>query len=174
VISYDYQLPFDHFGGPSRLVKGWRISGVTRFASGQPVTLYETDDRSLLGTSSAGAISLPVDRPNFTPGSLNITDPRSGQPYFNTALFSVEDLGKLGTSPRRFFAGPGINNFDIAFLKDTNLYEGSKLEFRAELFNAFNHTQFGQPNGNINDAAFGLVTTARPPRIVQMSLKLLF
>jgi hypothetical protein len=62
----------------------------------------------------------------------------------------------------------------IAFLKDTNLYEGSKLEFRAELFNAFNHTQFGQPNGNINDAAFGLVTTARPPRIVQMSLKLLF
>ncbi len=155
-------------------MKGWRISGVTRFASGQPVTLYETDDRSLLGTSSAGAISLPVDRPNFTPGSLHFTDPRSGLPFFNTSLFSVEDLGKLGTAPRRFFAGPGINNFDIAFLKDTNLYEGTKLEFRAEMFNAFNHAQFGQPNGNINDPGFGLVTTARPPRIVQMSLKLLF
>jgi len=174
VVSYDYQLPFDHFGGPSMLVKGWRISGVTRFASGQPVTLYETDDRSLLGTSSAGAISLPVDRPNYTPGHLNITDPRSGLPYFNTSLFNVEDLGKLGTSPRRFFDGPGINNFDIAFLKDTTLEAGTRLEFRAELFNAFNHAQFGQPNGNINDAAFGLVTTARPPRIVQLSLKLLF
>ena len=66
VVSYDYQLPFDRFGGPSRLVRGWRLSGITRFSTGLPVTLIETDDNSLLGTSSAGAISLPVDTPNFT------------------------------------------------------------------------------------------------------------
>src|SRR5882672_1260787 len=65
VISYDYQLPFDRWGGPSRLVKGWHLSGITRFATGLPVTLVETDDASLLGTGGAGAISLPIDTPNF-------------------------------------------------------------------------------------------------------------
>ena len=186
VISYDYHLPFDKFGGPSKLVKGWRLSGITRFSTGQPVTLVEVDDNSLLGTSSAGAISLPVDTPNFTPGSLSISDPRSAQkPYFNTSLFSPEVVGTLGNSQRRFFSGPGLNNWDMALLKDTAIREGMNVEFRAELFNAFNHAQFGQPDGNINDAqnvpkpgerltGFGTIQTANPPRIMQLSLKLLF
>jgi len=174
VVSYDYQLPVDRLGGPSRLVKGWRLSGITRFSAGLPVTLTETDDNSLLGTSSAGAISLPVDTPNFTSGSLNISDPRSQKPYFNTSLFSVEDLGTLGTARRRFFSGPGLNNWDIALLKDTLIKEGVNLEFRTELFNAFNHAQFLLPDGNVNSATFGRVQTANSPRIMQLSLKLLF
>jgi len=174
VVSYDYRLPFDLLHGPSRLVKGWRLSGITRFSTGQPVTLVETDDNSLLGTSGAGAISLPIDTPNFTPGSLNISDPRSGQPFFNAALFTPELKGALGNSRRRFFAGPGLNNWDIALLKDTMIKEGINAEFRAELFNAFNHAQFLSPDGNVNSASFGLVTNANPPRIMQLSLKLLF
>lgn len=175
VVSYDYHLPFDRLGGPSRLVKGWRLSGITRFSTGLPVTLVETDDNSLLGTSSAGAISLPVDTPNFTPGSLNITNPRSGLPYFNTSLFSPETIGTLGTAKRRFFSGPGLNNWDAALLKDTLIREGMNLEFRAELFNAFNHAQFGEPDGNVDDlGSFGVVHTANPARIMQLSLKLLF
>jgi carboxypeptidase family protein len=174
VISYDYQLPFDRLGGPSRLVKGWRLSGITRFATGLPVTLSESDDRSLLGTRSAGAIGLAVDTPNFNPGSLNFTDPRSGQPYFNTSLFSPENLGQLGNARRRFFSGPGLNNWDIALLKDTMIKEGMNLEFRAESFNAFNHAQFGTPDGNVNSSSFGLITRANSPRIMQLSLKLLF
>jgi hypothetical protein len=174
VVSYDYQLPFDRLGGPSRLVRGWRLSGITRFSTGLPVTLTETDDNSLLGTSSAGAISLPVDTPNFTPGSLNISDPRSGQPYFNTSLFSLETIGTLGTARRRFFSGPGLNNWDIALLKDTLIKEGVNLEFRTELFNAFNHAQFLLPDGNVNSDTFGRVQAANAPRIMQLSLKLLF
>jgi hypothetical protein len=174
VVSYNYDLPIDLLHGPSRLVKGWRVSGITRFASGLPVTLYETDDRSLLGTSGAGAISLPVDTPEYTPGSLNFTNPRSGSPYFNTALFSLEPLGQVGNSQRRFFAGPGINNWDIAIMKDTAIKEGMNLEFRAELFNAFNHAQFNQVDGNVDDATFGDVTSVNAPRIMQVSLKLLF
>jgi hypothetical protein len=174
VVSYDYELPFYMLQGPSRLVKGWKLTGITRFATGSPVTLYEVDDRSLLGTAGAGAISLPIDRPNYTPGSLNISDPRSGKPYFNTGLFSPETLGQIGTANRRFFAGPGINNWDTALLKDTGIKEGVKLEFRAELFNTFNHAQFGAPDGNFNDGTFGLVNTANSPRIMQLSLKLLF
>ncbi len=175
VVSYDYQLPFDRLGGPSRLVKGWRLSGISRFSTGLPVTLVETDDNSLLGTSSAGAISLPVDVPNYTSGSLSISDPRSGRPYFNTALFSPEAIGTLGNARRRFFSGPGLNNWDMALLKDTMLKEDLNLEFRAELFNAFNHAQFGPPDGNVNNlGSFGTIHTANPPRIMQVSLKLLF
>lgn len=174
VISYDYRLPLDLLQGPGRLLKGWRLSGITRFSTGEPVTMVETDDNSLLGTSSAGAIGLPVDTPNFAPGSLNITDPRSGQPYFNTSLFFPEALGTLGTSRRRFFSGPGLNNWDIALLKDTAVTERMNAEFRVELFNAFNHAQFGEPDGNVNSSSFGMVTTANPPRIMQLSLKLLF
>jgi hypothetical protein len=173
VVSYDYRLPIDRLPGPSRLVKGWRLSGITRFASGVPVTLVETDDNSFLGTGGAGAISLPIDRPNFTPGSLNISNPRSGA-YFNTSLFSPEQPGQLGNSSRRFFSGPGLNNWDMALLKDTAIREGMNLEFRTELFNAFNHAQFGTPDGNIDSSTFGMVNTANPPRIMQLSLKLLF
>ena len=175
VISYDYELPFYLIPGPSRLVKGWKFTGITRFATGIPVTLYEVDDRSLLGTAGAGAISLPIDRPNFTPGPLAKTNPRKGLPYFNTALFSPETLGQIGSANRRFFAAPGLNNFDVALLKDTAIKEGINLEFRAEAFNTFNHAQFGQPDGNVNDnSSFGLITTANSPRIMQVSLKLLF
>ena len=170
---YDYRLPIDRLPGPSRLVKGWRLSGITRFATGVPVTVVETDDNSFLGTAGAGAISLPIDRPNFTPGSLSISDPRSGT-YFNTGLFTAEAPGQLGNASRRFFSGPGLNNWDIALLKDTAIHEGMNMEFRTELFNAFNHAQFGLPDGNINSSSFGLVNTANPPRIMQLSLKLLF
>jgi hypothetical protein len=186
VVSYDYQLPFDHFGGPNRLVKGWRLSGITRFSTGLPVTLVETDDNSLLGTGGAGAISLPIDTPNYNGGSLQRGDPRNVTvPYFNNSAFTPETTGVLGNSRRRFFSGPGLNNWDMALLKDTLIKEGVNLEFRAELFNAFNHAQFGQPDGNITDPTlvsqdtgrligFGTVQTANPPRIMQLSLKLLF
>jgi hypothetical protein len=59
-------------------------------------------------------------------------------------------------------------------LKDTAITERVNAEFRVELFNAFNHAQFGEPDGNINSSSFGFVTTANPPRIMQLSLKLLF
>jgi Carboxypeptidase regulatory-like domain len=175
VVSYNYDLPIDLLHGPSRLVKGWRVSGITRFSTGLPVTLWESDDNSLTGTSGAGAISLPIDRPEYTPGSLNFTNLRSGQPYFNTGLFSPEPLGQLGNSSRRFFAGPGINNWDIAIMKDTAIKEGINLEFRAELFNAFNHAQFDQIDGNVDDGhLFGTWQSVNAPRIMQVSLKLLF
>jgi hypothetical protein len=128
----------------------------------------------LLGTGGAGAISLPVDTPNYTPGPLNFTDPRRQVPYFNTSLFSPETEGQLGTARRRFFGAPGLNNWDVALLKDTAIREAMRLEFRAEFFNAFNHAQFGQPDGNVDDATFGLITTANQPRIMQFSLKFLF
>ena len=189
VVSYSYRLPFDKLGGPERLTKGWEISGITRFSTGLPVTLVETDDQSLLGTSFGGPITLPVDTMNFNGGSVGITDPRksAGRFYFNPAAFSQAVLGSEGTANRRFFHGPGVNDWDMALLKDTRLTERIDLQFRAEFFNIFNHTQFGQPSGiansfaldptsglNIPTGSFGQVNSAALPRIGQLGLKLNF
>lgn len=174
VFSQTFRLPVDMISH-NRAAAGWMVSSITRFTTGEPVTLLETDDNSLLGTSGSGPIQLPIDTPDFTPGPLNFTNPRSGQPYFNTSLFTPEPLGQLGTAPRRFFHGPGINNWDIAIEKDTKITETVNLQFRSEFFNAFNHTQFGQPDGKINDGpSFGVVGSAGLPRIMQFALKLQF
>ncbi len=167
VISYHYNLPFDRIA-KNRLSTGWVVSGITRFASGLPVKLVETDDRSLLGAYPY------VDTPNYTPGRLQISDPRSGLPYFNTSLFSLENLGQFGSAGRRFFFGPGINNFDLALLKDTRLTESNLIQLRIEFFNIFNHAQFNNPIGNIDSSTFGYVTSARDARIGQVALKFMF
>lgn len=173
VASYSYTLPFDKLFRRNPVASGWRISGITRFASGFPVTLSEQDDNSLLGTGGSG-IGGDVDVPDFSPGNLKFTNPRTGLPYFNTSLFSKEKLGQFGTASRRFFHGPGLNDFDMAVLKEFRLTESKSLEFRAEFFNIFNHAQFMTPNGNINAGTFGLATEAYPPRIGQLALKLRF
>jgi hypothetical protein len=179
VTSYNYQLPFDKLGGPKRLTQGWRLSGITRFSTGVPVTLLESDDRSLLGTNGSGPSELPIDTPNFSGGKLTFHDPRTGQPYFDTSKFSEETLGVLGTASRRFFHGPGINNWDAVLAKDTRLTEGASLEIRGEFFNAFNHAQFLlRSNGSYADYAdpanFGYVRAANPGRIIQLGAKLVF
>lgn len=173
VLSYNYELPFDKLVS-NRITKGWALSGITRFSTGLPVTLIETDDNSLTGTQFTGPIPLGIDVPNFAGGSVQINDPRSGAPYFNISKFSPETLGQLGNARRRFFHGPGTNNFDMALLKDTKLTERLDLQFRAEFFNVFNHTQFGIVNGNVNSPTFGQVQSAQQPRIGQLSLKLNF
>ncbi|MGD0128728.1 MAG: carboxypeptidase regulatory-like domain-containing protein [Terriglobia bacterium] len=182
VVSYSYRVPFDKLPGPKRLTNDWLLNGITRFATGFPVYILETDDRSMLGTSGTGQGN-DIDEPNRALGSLDFQNPRSGQPYFNTALFTPEPKPQivptvvepqLGNSSRRFFGGPGWNNFDLSLTKDVKLTEAKSLQFRAEFFNAWNHAQFGSPTGNINNSTFGYVTNANPPRIGQVSMKFFF
>jgi hypothetical protein len=106
---------------------------------------------------------------------LNIMNPRnsSSHYYFDPAAFVSPAVGSEGDARRRFFHGPGSNNFDMALVKDTKLSELFNLQFRAEWFNIFNHTQFVTPSG-ILTSAFAQVTQAAAPRIGQVSLKLNF
>jgi hypothetical protein len=181
VASYNYQLPIDKLEGPKRLTNGWAISGITRFATGLPVTIVETDDQSLLGTAFGGPITLPVDTPNLV-GPLDITNPRkTGGQYFSPAAFAPSALGTEGDSRRRFFHGPGLNNFDFALIKNTAINERFNLQFRGEFFNIFNHTQFLTPSGITGfsggvatSSSFGQVPGTLPGRIGQLSLKLNF
>jgi hypothetical protein len=179
VFSYHYEIPVDRFlGARNRWTQGWTISGITRFASGFPVTFINNTDRSLLGTQPDGVNSLGADLPQMIPGNLQLnSNPRNGNAYFNTTLFGPQPLGTPGNVPRRLFHGPGMQNWDIALLKDTHLTESATLQFRFEAFNAFNHAQFFGPNsvdGNISDPRFGRVVSAAPPRLIQAAFKLFF
>jgi hypothetical protein len=179
VASYTIQLPFDKWSGNGMLAKrltgGWALSGITTFASGQPIQLSETDDNSLSGTFLA-----PVDVPSYADNGSKLyvdRNPRHGNPYFNPNYFVQEPLGQIGNAMRRFFVGPGLNNSNLALLKTTKLSETKELQFRAETFNVFNHAQFNNPSGDFNNTGqggFGYVTSARDPRIMQVALKLLF
>jgi hypothetical protein len=178
VFSYSYSLPFDKLAGPKRLTNGWQISGITRFATGLPVTMVENDDQSLLGTGFGGPITLAVDTPDFV-APVKKMDPRSGTCpgacyFFSPSSFAQSALGQQGTANRRFFHGPGTNNWDFAVLKNTSITERVSLQFRAELFNIWNHAQFLTPLGINTFSSFGQVTQASDPRLAQLSLKLNF
>jgi len=179
VVSYSYRIPFERlFRAPNRWTEGWEVSGITRFSSGLPVTLVNLGDNSLLGSEPNGVNNFGVDEPDFTPGPLSLNkNPRNGANYFNTALFSENALGTPGTSKRRFFYGPGMDNYDMALLKNVKLTESKSLQFRLEAFNAFNHAQFFGPqavDGNISSSTFGQVINAASPRLVQLGMKFFF
>jgi hypothetical protein len=178
VVSYTYALPTDRLRGPRKLVGGWQLSGITTFSSGIPVFIFENDDNSLLGTNNSGPIPLGIDTPNYSGGSVQKLNPRKlGNLYFNTSGFSAETIGHLGTARRSFFQGPGINNFNTALSKNAKFFERYTLEFRAEFFNVFNHTQFEsvpQSSGNFDSSEFGEAPAAADPRIGQLALKLQF
>jgi hypothetical protein len=199
VASYSARLPFEKLfhltsGWTSKIAGGWQVSGITTYATGIPVTIMEqnTTDQSLIGSSGFG---WNVDQPNLLPGHvLNNTNPRTQRfdsngnilnPYFSTSLFVAEGcpnaactsgqaIGAVGNANRRFFHGPGINNYDMALLKNFSFTESKMLEMRFEAFNIFNHAQFQNPGGTFNSSGFGVVNVANPPRLVQFAMKLRF
>ena len=178
VASYRYNLPFDQIFKSNRLSSGWSLTGITRFSTGVPVTLFDFNDNSLIGAGNNGVNGVGVDLPNVSPGPLQINHkPQNGKPYFDTSLFQVAPLGSPGDAKRRFFYGPGIDNWDLALLKTISFKESRSLELRLETFNTFNHTQFdgaSTVNGNFTSSSFGQVTSAAAPRIGQIAAKFNF
>jgi hypothetical protein len=177
VASFIWELPFDRLfsGGPKRLTQGWQIQGITRFATGFPIQMNQSDDDiSLTGSSN-------TDMPDRV-GPVKIVNPRdanadcagsggTGCYFLPGGLAPNTTLGTFGTANRRFFHGPGFNNTDFGVLKHTTIKENIAFDFRFEFFNIFNHAQFINPSGNIDDTSFGVVTHARDPRIGQFSIK---
>jgi len=163
----------------NRLTTEWSVSGTARFATGVPVTLYDNSDNSLLGTLGNGVNNYLLDTPQQLPGPREInTNGRNGKPAFNTALFPEERPGQLGNAKRRVFYGPGINNFDLTLQKNVRLRDARSLVFRAEAFNAFNHTQFfgsASVDGQVDDVKdYGKIVGAAAPRLVQLVAKFNF
>jgi hypothetical protein len=179
VVSYSYDLPFGRLaharsGLAYNLLSGWELAGITRFSTGVPVLLSESGDRSLCGCEGNGTGA--VDLPNYSGAPIQFLNPRNsaGFQYFSTDAFSQQTLGAPGTANRRFFHGPGLNNWDMSLFKRTHLTERISMDIRAEFFNLFNHAQFNNPVGNFTASNFGQITTARDPRIGQVALKIHF
>jgi hypothetical protein len=179
VLSYEYQLPIDRLMHADRFSQGWTLSGITRFASGFPVTMTNNGDNSLIGTNPNGVNNSSIDEPDYDGGPLHLNrNPRTnGNSYFDAAAFSGNAPGTPGTSKRRFFHGPGADNYDTALAKSLPLTESTSLLFRVEAFNVFNHAQFNGPSaidGNIGSSTFGNAISAAPPRILQGAVKFSF
>ncbi len=179
VLSYEYQLPIERLWRPNRMTNGWSISGITRFTSGFPVAMVNNGDNSLIGTNPNGVNNSSIDEPDYGGGPLHLShNPRkNGNNYFYTGAFSMNALGSPGTAKRRFFHGPGADNYDMAVAKSLALTDGKSLLFRVEAFNVFNHTQFNGPtavDGDIGSSTFGDAVSAAPPRILQGAIKFAF
>ncbi len=172
VASHVWTLP--SLAGQNRLARGvlggWQFSGITTLRSGGPFSVSSGTDRALsgLGSSFADLVGDP-DLDNGRSRAERIAR------YFNTDAFERAVLGTFGTSPRNVLRGPGAVSFDFGLMKLFPVTESVRLQFRAELFNAFNTPRFSNPNNNVNTPTrFGRIESAGDPRIVQFGLKLAF
>jgi hypothetical protein len=179
VTSFHYQLPSPaHRGLLHAMASGWSVAGIARFTSGLPVTLLNNNDTSLLGSIPNGINNNGVDTPVWTGASLSLNrNPRGGASVFDASQFSLPALGTQGNARRRFFSGPGLDNFDATLSRSLFVKDSRALEFRAEAFNLFNHAQFFGPaaiQGNLSSASFGQAVSAMPPRLAQLALRYRF
>jgi hypothetical protein len=172
-----YDLPIFRNNG-SRLVRstlgGWEVSGIITEESGAPL------DLGVNGTTAASIINNSGARPNLT-GSISY--PKTASQWFSgnfSAPACITGPDCYGNLPFDAIRGPGRNNFDLSLLKNFAVTERFHMEFRAESFNAFNHTQFkgDKNNGGIGTSFgasnFGQVTSAFPGREFQLALKLIY
>jgi hypothetical protein len=202
VFSGSWELPIDrpfrNHVAMKKVTEGWQVNAITTFQSGQPLTIFSNFDNSLQGNfldrpNLIGKIKFlnPRNNGSFAASATNCSlqtpdangnlvgnfffDPTAFDCTFNSSLsLAPGSLASFGNLGRNTLRGPGINNWDISFLKRTKFTESKSLEFRAELFNAFNHAQFLNPNNQGFSGTFGQVTKTRGPRLVQFGLKLYY
>ena len=167
VINFLYELPFK--GG--RLVEGWQFSSITQLQSGNPVNLV-TNINSFTGTATL--------RPDLVGPITILEDPNR---WFDTSSFvtPTSPTTHFGSLGRNVVIGPGFSNVDFSVLKKTAITEKLRTEFRAEIFDLFNHANFGQPGAQLGSQNFGKIINTRFPtsdsgssRQLQFALKLVF
>jgi hypothetical protein len=182
-LGYNYTLPFGKgralasSAGPvlDKVVSGWTISGITRFSTGAPWRVVGPDNSGGSNTSgSADLNKLAGCNPNNVPGGKNRFA------VFNAACFALPPYGVMGNATIGSITSPGVNNWDLSLAKVTRTRfpkESGEVQFRAEMFNAFNHTQWASPDtyGPTSvEPTLGWVFSTRPPRLVQFTLKYIF
>ena len=181
-----WALPFKG----NRLVSGWQLSGILSAYDGIPFNANAGFDRAVF---TSGETSRPNYLPNNPAATVNgisypacNNDPTIGNAtmWYNPNCYSLQPVGTLGNTGRNTLRGPNFFDTDLSLSKDTIIREQIKLQFRAEVFNIFNHENLGNPGNNIfsasgliNTAAAGVITASNPgstPRQIQFGLKLTF
>jgi hypothetical protein len=186
VASYVYQLPFGTgraFMNQNRLANAilgqWQVQGITTVQTGSPVDVGQACNRA--NTNNVGILHPDlVGDPNAVPSGRS-TAQKVAQ-WFNTSAFVNVCPDPSGPGPfswgppiRNDVFGPGISDTDFGIAKDFPIREQTKLQFRAEAFNLFNHTILGQPAATAGNADFGKISgTTIDAREIQFALKLYF
>jgi hypothetical protein len=182
VLNYVWTLPKASKVAPNPVIRhafdNWEFSGVTNFSSGLPqgIGLTTTDNADITGGGDGvrAVLTGPVQRAKSERGFSR---------WFNTGAFGRPARGNGGYSPIRPYRGPGVNNWDLALVKNFPLKsEARRIQFQCEMFNAFNHTQFQSvdgtarfdPAGQQVNGQFGQVTVTRAPRTLQLSIQFQF
>jgi hypothetical protein len=173
VMSYNYDLPFGRgkaFGASwnwlaDGILGGWSFGGITTLSSGRLVNLSVQGNPSNTGGP---------DRPNVAGDWRLGADERSLDRWFDTRAFAPNAQFTFGNASRNLLEGPGEVGFDFALYKTFIVREDMRLQFRAEAFNATNTPQFGVPNAQVGNPAFGIIGSAERSRNLQLGLKFLF
>jgi carboxypeptidase family protein len=158
----------------SRFASGWRIATLGIFRTGVANTVY-------IGTNTFGNGNFTNQRPDCVPGVDPYASPKGVNGWLNPAAFSMPAAGTYGNCGRNTIYGPSFKQVDFSMLKETKLGESRNLEFRAEMFNIFNHPNFDQPDTTFGTSGFGQIfnTLGRTigggtSRQIQMALKFSF
>jgi len=173
VTSAVWDLPFGRnrrmapSGIVGALVNDWTLSGVLTWQSGMPVAVTQT-------TNNNAFAGFGTQRPNLVGDPKLPADERSVDRWFNTAAFEPAPAFTIGSSSRNPIRGLGYRNLDLAVMRRLPLSGTRTLELRAEVFNVTNKAHFLAPNTVVGSAAFGTITAAGDPRVVQLALKFLF
>ncbi len=179
VLSYQWTLPFLQHSSAwyGKILGDWQLNGIFTAMSGTPFTVFDSNDVSLQG--QAPEISgFSSNRPNVV-GNPN-SGPRTTAEWFNTQAFQQlqpDPLGRFevfGDEGRNAVLGPRYVNWDFSAFKNIRLTESKELQFRGELFNVLNHTNFRLPVSDIESQTFGQIQSDVAPRVIQVALKFLF
>jgi hypothetical protein len=159
-FSYIYDIPLfkDNKSWTGTLLGGWKYSGITAIQSGASLSPG-------LSVSNQGLAS----RPDTTGSPLLY--PKTIQQWFSIAAFTAPGPGFFGNAANGSITGPGLVTFDMGLYKDFRFGEHQTLQFRGELFNIFNHTNFSGVNTTYGSSGFGNVTSSLDPRIVEFALR---
>jgi hypothetical protein len=181
VLSYQWSLPFLQHSGSwyGHVLGNWQLNGIVTAMSGTPFTVFDSNDVSLQG--QAPEISgFSSNRPNVI-GNPN-SGPHTTAQWFNVNAFQriAQDpnspIQQFGNEGRNAVQGPGYVNWDFSAFKNIRLTESKEVQFRGELFNVLNHTNFRLPVSDISapSTAFGHIQSDVSPRVIQVALKFLF
>jgi outer membrane receptor protein involved in Fe transport len=179
VINYVWDIPVPKYQGiKGKILDDWQVSGITQFQSGFPIRLQTQDDNELIGS----LFFFGTAAPQMTGSVPQLQNPKASQTingvtghyYLTPGQYADPALGTFATTPRSICCGPGENQWDLTFSKKISLTEARYFQFRADVFNLFNKTQFVNPDGNFSDSTFGQILQARDPRLVQFALKFYF
>jgi hypothetical protein len=155
-----------------RLAGGWNLSGIHRYRTGYPFTIYTGDD-TVLGNDICGGAEL---HPNTVGDWHRDYASRADMVarFFNTAAFAPPPTGVYGSAGRNILSYPNFTTSDFALLKDILAWKEQRFQFRAEFFNALNQVNFTSVRNTLTDSRFGQLSGVGPGRQIQFGLKYLW